>query len=119
MQTLQEFIVNVTLFISNVLLPFLFGLALLFFVWNAFRFFIYGASDKDAQEKAKNLALYGIAAFVLLVSLWGVVNLLIRGLDLGSNNYVTPDYMWSDPFYREGVNQAEYCHRNPMSIDCR
>ncbi len=119
MRNLQEFIISGTLFISNTLLPLFFGLALLFFIWNAFRFFILNPSDVTAKDSAKNLAFYGIGAFVLLVSIWGIVNLFINGLGLNSNNYATPDYMLNDPFYRENVRQAEYCRQNPNSLDCR
>ena len=82
-----------TLFISNTLLPFLFGLALLFFIYNAFRLFILKSSEKEAQESAKRFALYSIAAFVFLVSIWGIVNLLVNGLGLDGDYYVVPDYM--------------------------
>lgn len=120
MQTLQEYIVGTTSFIGDVLLPLLFSFALLFFVWNAFKYFIYGAGDKDAQESARRLALYGIAAFVVLVSIWGIVNLLINGLGLNDDSYVIPDYLWNDPFYHEDYSQTEYCNNlNPGATDCR
>jgi len=92
MRNLQEFITGATSFIGNVVLPMLFAVALLFFVWNAFKFFILEADNKDAKDKARDMALYGIGAFVLLVSIWGVVNLLISGLGLNQNSYVQPDY---------------------------
>jgi len=98
MQSIQELIVNITLFISNVLLPFLFGLALLFFIWNVFRFFIAGSGDAASKESAKNLALYGIAGFVLLVSLWGIVNMFVYGLGWGQSGQVVPDYMLNNPY---------------------
>lgn len=97
MGSLQEFIISITLFINNIIIPFLFGLALLFFIWNAFRFFILGKNNEPDQENAKKLAIYGVAAFVLLVSIWGIVNVLVGSLNLGSNNYITPDYIWLDP----------------------
>lgn len=96
MQSLQELIVNLTTFINNVLLPFLFALALLFFIWNAARFFILDASRTGAKDDARRLALYGIGAFVLLVSLWGIVNLLVNGLGWNDSNPVIPDYMMLD-----------------------
>ena len=106
-------------FINNVIMPFLFGLALLFFLWNAFRFFILEASDKGGHENAKQLMIYGIGAFVLLVSIWGIVNFLISGLGIGGGAPIRPDYVDTDGFLRENLNQREYCEDNPMSIDCR
>lgn len=93
MYSIQEFIILFTLFINNTLLPFLFGLALLFFIYNAFRLFILKSSESEAQESAKRFASYSIVAFVFLVSLWGIVNLLVNGLGLNDDNVVTPDYM--------------------------
>lgn len=107
MQSIQELIINLTLFISNVLLPFLFGLALLFFVWNTFKFFIAGAGDTTAKENAKNLALYGIGGFVLLVSIWGIVNMLVNGLGWGGTNEVVPDYIFDDPYSGDGYYYHE------------
>ena len=106
MSSLQEFIIGITLFINNIIIPLLFGLALLFFIWNVFRFFILGNKSEPDQENAKKLAIYSIAAFVLLVSIWGIVNLLISGLNLGSNNYITPDYLWLDPDHRGTGNPS-------------
>ena len=119
MQSIQELIASLTVFMSNVLLPLFFAIALLFFVWNATKFFIIDAAQDDARDNAKRLALYGVAAFVLLVSLWGIVNLLVSGLGWNDDDSVTPDLMMNDPFYREGVRQEDFCARNPMAIDCR
>lgn len=93
MNSLQEFIIGVSTFINNVLLPFLFALALLFFIYNAFRFFIFESDDTDGREKAKRMALYGILAFVFLVSIWGIVNMLVNGLGIGGNRALNSDYI--------------------------
>lgn len=137
MQSLQELIIGSTLFINNVLIPLFFGIALLFFVWNATKFFIIGAGETDAKDNAKRLALYGIGAFVILVSLWGIVNLLVSGLGWRNSSAITPDYMmnsggqggwgfyfefgsdYRNPIEEENARQADYCAKNPMSIDCR
>ncbi len=67
-------------FINGVLIPLLLGIAFLFFVINAVRFFVIGGSSDEGQESAKNLALYGIATFVFILSFWGIVNVLGSGL---------------------------------------
>ena len=102
MGSLQEYIIGITIFVNNVIIPFLFGLALLFFIWNAFRFFILGNKNGPDQENAKKLAFYGIGAFVFLVSLWGIINLLVSGLGFNNSNYpIEPDYiMQTDTTYR-------------------
>jgi predicted PurR-regulated permease PerM len=104
MQSIQQFILSSTYFIGNVLIPFLFGLALLFFLFHAARYFIIGGSNEEAQDKAKTLALYGIIAFVFLVSIWGIVNILVYGLGFWNDNALAPDYFGTrrqDGYYIE------------------
>lgn len=81
------------LFINNVIIPLLFSIALLFFLVNAARYFIIGGGDSDSQAKAKLLALYGIGAFVFLVSIWGIVNMLVSGLGFRDTRARCPDYL--------------------------
>ena len=96
---LQTFIINFTSFL-NLVVQFLLGLAFVLFVINAIRFFVFQGNNEDGRDKAKNLALYSVAAFVLIVVFWGVVNLLVSSLLLDcsgiegreiSSDYVTRD----------------------------
>lgn len=75
---INTFIGRITTFINNTLIPLVFGIALLMFVWGMFKFFIYNTEEE--KEKGKDLALYAIVAFVLMVSVWGIVNLIAGGL---------------------------------------
>lgn len=75
-QTAQAFLVNFTSFLSNVIIPFLFGVAFLFFVINVIRFFVIGGSNEDGREKARALISYSVAAFVFLIIFWGIINML-------------------------------------------
>ena len=75
---INTFIGRITTFINNTLIPLVFGIALLVFVWGMFKFFIYNTEEE--KEKGKDLALYAIVAFVLMVSVWGIVNLIANGL---------------------------------------
>jgi len=84
---------SIVLFINYVLLPFIFALAFLFFIWNAFRYFILGANSEEGREKAGRLALYSILAFVLMVSIWGIVNMLVNGFGIDRDNSIIPDYI--------------------------
>ena len=70
----QVFIVNLSGFINNILVPFVFALALLLFLWGMFTTFILGGQDEEKREKGKKLMLWAIIAFVVMVSIWGIVN---------------------------------------------
>jgi succinate dehydrogenase/fumarate reductase cytochrome b subunit len=91
--SVQGYLVLIGLFINNTILPFIFALALLFFMVNAARYFIFGGANEDGQDKARRMALYGIGAFVFLVSIWGIVNTLVSGLGIQNRNVICPDYL--------------------------
>lgn len=69
---------KVITFINNVLIPLVFAIALLFFIWGMFKLFIY--KNAEEAEEGKKLALYAVIGFVLMVSIWGIVNLIANGL---------------------------------------
>jgi len=77
-----SFLDNIIDFINGTLVPFVFALAFLVFIWGVFKYFIMGAADDTARESGKSLMLWGIIGFVLMVSLWGIVNLLAEGVGL-------------------------------------
>jgi len=73
-------------FIQNTLVPLVFALAFLFFLWGAFRYFIQGGADEDKRKEGKNLMIYAIIGFVLMVSIWGIVTFVARGLGFDDRN---------------------------------
>lgn len=93
LSSLDKILVSIVYFINNILLPLLFAIALLLFLVNAVRFFIIQSDDEEGRKKARRLMIYGIAAFVFLVSIWGIVNLIVTGLQLNSETAVCPDYL--------------------------
>ncbi len=91
-QTAQLLLENIPKFISNVLIPFLFGMAFLVFVYNIIRYFVIGGSNEKEHDNAKNLAIYSVAAFVFLVIFWGIVNMLTNSLGLEGEDQPCSDY---------------------------
>lgn len=87
---LEQYIANFITFVNNIVIPFLLGIAFLFFVINVFRYFIVGGSSEDGREKAKLTATYSVAAFVLIMLFWGIVSLLTQSLGLGYLAQTTP-----------------------------
>lgn len=77
---IDAFVLNINQFINNVLVPLVFAVAFLVFIWGVFNFFILGGGDEEKQSKGKSLMLYAIVGFVLMISIWGIVNLLAGGL---------------------------------------
>ncbi len=76
------FIRNILTFINGVLVPLVFAIAFLVFIWGMFKAFILGGADEGKQSEGKALMFYAIIGFVVMVSLWGIVNLLASSFGL-------------------------------------
>ncbi len=68
-----SFIINT---INNVLVPVVFAIAFIVFLWGAFTTFVVGAGDEEVKTKGKNLMLWGLIGFFVMASVWGLVNIL-------------------------------------------
>jgi len=92
---IQSFIINLGIFLNTAVMPFIFAVAFFIFVFNVIRFFVIQGHNEDGRKNAKYLAIYSIGAFVFLLSFWGLVNILVRGVGLNidpCDNDRTPDY---------------------------
>lgn len=89
----QGLLIAILTFLNSVLIPFIFTLAFLFFLVNAVRYFIIGGGNETERDKARRFALWGILAFVLMVSIWGIANLLTSGFGIDRTVPVCPDYI--------------------------
>lgn len=115
-QNLLLLVVNFVKFINGVLIPFLLGIGFLMFVVNVVRYFVLGSANEEGRDKAKSLAIYSVAAFVLIVTFWGIINLLAGSLDIRSNQPVS-DYVCKDggPGCQDLIDSP--CQTSP-SQDC-
>ena len=75
--------------INNTLLPIVIALALLYFFWGLAKF-ILNSGDESAQEQGKNIMLWGIIAFFVMVSVWGIVNFFSDAFDLDTRTPTLP-----------------------------
>jgi NADH:ubiquinone oxidoreductase subunit 2 (subunit N) len=75
--------------INNVAVPIVFALAFIVFIFGIFQYFIQGGHDEEKREAGKSLMLWGLIGFFVMVSVWGLVNIL-RGT-FNTNNSV-PQY---------------------------
>jgi len=67
---------DIIAFISDTLIPLVFALALIVFIWGLFTSFILGGADEEKRKEGKSLMIWGIVAFAVMVSVWGLVNVL-------------------------------------------
>jgi UDP-N-acetylmuramyl pentapeptide phosphotransferase/UDP-N-acetylglucosamine-1-phosphate transferase len=70
--------------ILNTVLPIIIALAVVYFVWGMFQ--VITASDEEKKDKAKSTVIYGIISIFVMVSIWGLVNILSGTLGLTNTN---------------------------------
>ena len=73
-------------FIDSTLVPLIFAIAFIVFIWGVFRYFIAGAADEEKRKEGKSFIFWGLIGFVVMISLWGIVNLLVNSLGFGGQN---------------------------------
>lgn len=66
----------------NTILPIIIALALLYFFWGLAQF-VLAAGDETKQGEAKSIMIWGVIALFVMISVWGLVNILVEtfGLD--------------------------------------
>lgn len=107
LMNLQTFLANVLSFMDSVVVPFILALAFLVFVWNLAKYFIIQGDSDDGREKARRNAFWGILAFIVIVSIWGIVNILVRDLGFDRTKYIEPDYL------KDGTNDDKQDDKKP------
>lgn len=59
-------------------------LAVLIFVWNVYKYFI--AADAENRKEAATYVMYSIIGFFIILSFWGLVNILTNTLKLDTTD---------------------------------
>jgi len=78
-------------FINNVLFPLALAIAFIFLVWGIIKYFVIGGDSDDGKSKGKQLIIYAVVAFVVILSFYGLVNLLTNAFGLGGQPIELPD----------------------------
>lgn len=61
------------------------GLAVVLFVWNIFKYFIKGSDSVSDKKEAGQYVLWSIVGFFVILSFWGMVNILTNTFKLDSS----------------------------------
>ncbi len=78
--------------IDQILIPLVIALAVLVFLWGVFKAFILGGTDEGKRAEGRQLMLWGIIAFVVMVGIWGVIELVqvLFGVDSNPGTLQAP-----------------------------
>lgn len=74
-------------FINNLLIPLLLTGAFFFFVFGVYKYFIEGGTSEEKRGEGQKFVLWGVIAFAVIFSVWGLVGILVRSL--GFSGYET------------------------------
>ena len=88
----KDFADIVSLIISSILNPVMLLLvagAIVYFMWGALTYVQRGEDEGD-RAKGVNMMWYGIVAIFVMISVWGLVNILINTFDLNTTAPAIP-----------------------------
>ena len=71
--TFAQFAQSIVATISSAVLPVIFTLSALAFLWGIFKYFILGGADEESQKEGRQFILWGLVGLVVLFSVWGLV----------------------------------------------
>jgi hypothetical protein len=82
--TIESLIGGIPKFIDSVLVPLVFALAFITFLWGVYTYFIAGAASDEQRETGRKFVMWSVIAFVVMLSLGGIIMVLQNSLGLTS-----------------------------------
>ena len=80
--TIETLIKSIPTFIDSVLVPLVFALAFIAFLWGVYTYFIAGAANEEQRETGRKFVMWSIIGFVIMLSLGGIIMVLQNSLGL-------------------------------------
>lgn len=78
--------------VNSVLIPILFAVAFIVFLYGIYKYFIQEASSESDKADGRKFAMWGIIGFIIISSVWGLVNIAKDTLVPSSANSNHPAY---------------------------
>ncbi|MFZ2150214.1 MAG: hypothetical protein WAV15_03580 [Minisyncoccia bacterium] len=72
-----------TCIINNSVIPLIFAIAVVMFIWGAVKFFIINSDEEAQREQGKQFMIWGIIALTVMTAVWGLVGLLGETFNIG------------------------------------
>lgn len=81
--------------INTVLVPLLFAIAFIMFLYGVAKTYIFSHGEPGEVEQGHKLILWGLIGFAVMVSVWGLVNVVANTFGLGG--VIAPDLPFTPP----------------------
>lgn len=81
----QDFLCYITRIINDSVIPLIFALAVVMFVWGTIKFFIINSDEEAKRAQGKQFMIWGIVALAVMLSIWGLVAILGSTFNVKSN----------------------------------
>ncbi len=78
--------------IGNTATYLLVALAVIFIIWNVVIYMVKGGSDEEARGKARSAVIWGVVGLAVIVSIWGLVNILTNTFKTTPTNQAIPNF---------------------------
>jgi hypothetical protein len=85
METITEIVTSIINLINNVLVPLVFAVAFIFFLFGVVQYLIIGAANAEKRKTGLQIIMYSVIGFAVMMSVWGIVNLVRNSFGLDSN----------------------------------
>lgn len=80
MNTFATFTNGIVSIVDRGLVPLLYAVAFLSFIWGVMNYFILKSADERGREEAKQYITWGLVGLVVIFGVWGIVHLLLNTL---------------------------------------
>ncbi|MBL1434329.1 hypothetical protein COB87_002050 [Candidatus Wolfebacteria bacterium] len=80
--TFKMFVTALIDFFNTAVIPLLMSLVLLIFMWGVVQYFFIKKEDPEARIEGAKFMMWGVIAFAVIVSMWGLVSLLLNSFGI-------------------------------------
>jgi len=85
----KDILCYITKLINDSIIPLIFAIAVLAFIWGVLQFFILNPDEEAKRAQGRQFMIWGIVALAVMISVWGLVGIL-QSTFFGSRSSVLP-----------------------------
>lgn len=94
---LDSFLTNVGVFLNDLVVPFMYALLFLAFVWGVFVYFIAGGDNEEKRAQGRSLMIYAVIGLVAVTALWAIVTFVYETIGLDETDTFEAPGKFEDP----------------------